>query len=125
MAFSAIVEGGAERLSPGSLSFFDFGSFCSYNSAVVTWDDPKRQANLRRHGLDFEGCEDVFDAPVVTVEDSRQDYGEQRINLLGWLNGRVVHMTYTERGENLHVISLREATRHEVRYYFKVISNEP
>ena len=37
---------------------------------------------------------------------------------------RVVHMTYTERGEDLHVISLREATKHEVRYYFKAISDE-
>lgn len=51
-------------------------------------------------------------------------YGEQRINLLGWLEGRVVHMTYTERGEDLHVISLREATKHEARYYFKAISED-
>lgn len=33
-------------------------------------------------------------------------------------------MTYTERGEELHLISLREATKHEVRYYFKAISDE-
>lgn len=52
-------------------------------------------------------------------------YGEQRINLLGWLHDRVVHMTYTERGEDLHVISLREATKYEARHYFKVLSNEP
>ena len=91
---------------------------------MVTWDERKRHANLRRHGLDFEGCEAVFDFPVVTVEDSRAAYGEQRINLLGWLADRVVHMTYTERGEDLHVISLREATKHEARNYFKVLSQE-
>ena len=52
-------------------------------------------------------------------------YGEQRMNLLGWLQGRVVHMTYTERGEDdLHVISLREATKHEARYYFEAISHQ-
>ena len=51
-------------------------------------------------------------------------WGEQRINLLGWLRDRVVHMTYTERGEALHIISLREATKHEVRYYFKAVSDE-
>ena len=45
-------------------------------------------------------------------------YGEMRINLLGLLFGQVVHMTYTERGEDLHVISLRTATTHETRYYF-------
>jgi uncharacterized DUF497 family protein len=92
---------------------------------VITWDDAKRQANLRDHRLDFAGCEEVFDHPVITVEDSRVAYGEQRINLLGWLNGRIVHMTYTERGETLQVISLREATKHETRHYFKTLSNEP
>jgi uncharacterized DUF497 family protein len=92
---------------------------------VTTWDERKRRANLRRHGLDFEGCETVLDYPVITREDARMTYGEQRINLLGWLNGQVVQLTYTERGEDLHVISLREATKHEVRTYFKVLSSEP
>jgi uncharacterized protein len=92
---------------------------------VVTWDERKRQTNLRDHGLDFDGCAAVFDHPIVTVEDWRLAFGEQRINLLGWLGDRVVHMTCTERGENLHVISLREATKHEARYYFKVLSHEP
>lgn len=91
---------------------------------MVTWDERKRQSNLRNHGLDFEGCEAVFDYPVITREDSRRVYGELRINLLGWLRNRIVHMTYTERGEDLHVISLREATRHEARYYFKAVSDE-
>lgn len=100
------------------------GLFVATLWLVVTWDEQKRQANLRSHGLDFEGCEAVFDHPVLTKEDSRMAYGEQRINLLGWLRDGVVHMTYTERGEDLHVISLREATKHEVRYYFKAISNE-
>lgn len=92
---------------------------------MVTWDEWKRLANLRDHGLDFEGCEAVFDAPTVTAEDTRMPYGEQRINLLGWLRDRVVHMTYTERGEDLHVISLRGATRHEARQYFDLLSHEP
>lgn len=91
---------------------------------MTTWDERKRQANLRHHGLDFDDCESVFDHPVVTKEDAREDYGEQRINLLGWLQGRVVHMTYTERGEELHVISLREATRHETQSYFQALSQE-
>lgn len=91
---------------------------------MVTWAEWKRQANLRKHGLDFDGCEAVFDHPVLTVEDARAPYGEQRINLLGWLQDRVVHMTYTERGEALHVISLREATRYEARYYFETVSRE-
>ena len=63
----------------------------------------------------------MFDGPVITQEDDRLAYGEQRINLLGWLAEHVVHMTYTERGEDLHIISLRKATKHEARYYFTQI----
>lgn len=92
---------------------------------MATWDDAKRQSNLRKHGLDFDGCEAVFDHPVVTQEDNRSAYDEQRVNLLGWLRGRVVHMTYTERGEDLHVISLREATKYETQHYFKTLSRQP
>ena len=92
---------------------------------MITWDESKRQANLRRHGIDFAGCEAVFDHPVITREDDREAYSEQRINLLGWLDGQIVHMTYTERGDALRVISLRQATTHEARYYQKAVSGDP
>lgn len=85
---------------------------------MLTWDDAKRKRNIKEHGFDFADCETVFDAPVITQEDDRLAYGEQRINLIGMLAGQVVHMTYTERGDDLHVISLRKATKHEARYYF-------
>ena len=43
---------------------------------MPTWDERKRQSNLKDHGLDFLGCEAVFDGPVVTWEDDRVAYGE-------------------------------------------------
>ena len=92
---------------------------CSYNQNMPTWDEPKRLRNIKNHGLDFVACEAVFDGPVVTWEDARGAYGEQRINLLGWLDGVVVHMTYTERGDEPHIISLRKAAKHEIRRYAK------
>ena len=90
---------------------------------MVTWDEPKRRTNIKDHGLDFAGCESVFDGPIITQEDDRLAYGEQRINLIGVLVGQVVHMTYTERGDDLHVISLRKATKHETRYYISQIES--
>ena len=89
---------------------------------MITWDENKRQINLQKHELDFLGCELVFDFPVVSWDDDREAYGELRINLLGWLNDRVVHITYTERGDDLHVISLRKAKKHEIRRYQKALS---
>ena len=53
---------------------------------MTTWDERKRSVNLRRHGLDFAGCEAVFDNPTLVAEDARADYGEPRMNLLGWLD---------------------------------------
>jgi len=112
-----------EHRSQSQLQINQHGHFvCSYNQDMATWDEPKRLRNLEVHGLDFVGCETVFDGPVVTWEDVREAYGEQRINLLGWLNGIVVQMTYTERGDEPHVISIRKAEKHEIRRYAKEVS---
>jgi uncharacterized DUF497 family protein len=92
---------------------------------MVTWDEPKRQLNIRSHGFDFVGCEAVLDGPVLAQEDARLPYGEQRINLIGFLRGDIVLMTYTERGKNLHVISLRKATSHEIKAFARWVSGEP
>lgn len=85
----------------------------------MSWDESKRRKNIRDHGCDFVGWEAVFDLPVVSWEDRRKAYGEHRINLLGFLDGVVVHVTYTERGDEPHIISLRRAEKHEVRRYAK------
>ena len=88
---------------------------------MVIWDEPKRLLNIKDHKMDFVGCAAVFDGPIITREDDRLHYGEQRINLLGWLDGQVVHMTYTEREDDIRVISLRKATKHETHEYFSRI----
>lgn len=38
-------------------------------------------------------------------------------------NGIVVDLTYTERQDDLHVISLRKAEKHEIRYFITQISH--
>ena len=90
---------------------------------MPTWDETKRRRNIKDHQLDFLRCESVFDGLVVAWDDDRLAYGELRINLLGWLNGIVVHMTYTERGDDFHVISLRKAVKHEINYYISQITH--
>ena len=56
----------------------------------MTDDLAKRQINLAKHGIDFVECEAIFDAPLLTDEDDREAYGEQRLKSLGWLNGRII-----------------------------------
>lgn len=90
---------------------------------MPTWDESKRRANLAKHGLDFAGCEAVFDSPALAREDDREIYGEQRFVLIGWLRGNFVQMTYTERDGDVHVISLRKATIHEIEAFCNSLSS--
>lgn len=83
----------------------------------ATWDDKKRRANIKSHGMDFVGCEAIWDDFTVTSEDIRQRYNEQRLVTFGRLNGQVVVVVYTERRGRPHVISLRKAEKYEARYY--------
>jgi hypothetical protein len=46
-----------------------------------------------------------------------QDYGEVRYNMLAKVQGRVFHITFTERGGILWIISARKANQREQRRY--------
>lgn len=39
------------------------------------WDEKKNEANRAKHCLGFEDACGIFDGPVVTATDDRQDYG--------------------------------------------------
>lgn len=90
---------------------------------MPTWDDEKRQRNIKVHGLDFVGAERIWDNFTVTREDLRQDYGESRWVTFGLLDGEVVVLVHTERGSETHIISLREAEKYEARYHFATAKN--
>jgi uncharacterized DUF497 family protein len=69
-------------------------------------------------GLDFADAEQVFSGPCVTFEDSRFDYGEDRLIALGLLAGRVVMIAHAPRGEvTTRIISMRKANRLEQKIY--------
>lgn len=89
------------------------------------WNEKKRTENLRKHKLDFIEAPFIFDEPMLTTLDTREDYGEDRWVGIGALKGRVVVVVFTERdeGETIRIISLRKALKHERRYYEKEIRN--
>ncbi|MCB2263657.1 MAG: BrnT family toxin [Candidatus Thiosymbion ectosymbiont of Robbea hypermnestra] len=82
------------------------------------WHEPKRQATLKKHGLDFEDAERIFSGPTFTFEDNRQDYGEQRWVTLGLLGEQVVVIVHTETKDEIRVISMREAEKDEQLLFF-------
>ena len=85
--------------------------------AVYEWDETKSQENLSKHGLSFDDAEIVFSGPCVTFEDNRFDYGEPRFITLGRLEGRMVVVAYTPRGERTRIISMRKGNRREEKAY--------
>lgn len=96
----------------------DAQAICIYIMSMISWDEPKRKTNLRRHHIDLALLESVFDYPMVTEEDDRLEYGEQRLRSLGMYEGRVVHLVWTERALSAHLISCRYAERQEAKDYF-------
>ncbi|MCI4431569.1 MAG: BrnT family toxin [Burkholderiales bacterium] len=39
---------------------------------MITWDEPKRRENIRKHKIDLAELEPVFDRPMISVEDDRE-----------------------------------------------------
>jgi uncharacterized protein len=87
------------------------------------WDETKRLTNLRKHGIDFVDIPIVFKGHILTVEDTRYDYGEQRFVTFGSLQGRIIAIVHTERENLIRIISARKATKYEQRIYFEQLSN--
>ena len=89
----------------------------------IEWDENKRLINLQKHKIDFIGGEEIFDGYTVTFEDDNAGYDEQRFVTFGKFQNRVVAVVHTERNENIRIISIRKATKHEERYYYATITN--
>lgn len=85
----------------------------------MVWDETKRRANIKKHGLDFADAALAFAGVTCTFEDARFDYDEQRFITLGMLHDTVVVIAHTESARELRVISMRKATKHEQTLYFQ------
>jgi uncharacterized DUF497 family protein len=88
------------------------------------WDPRKAKANWNAHKVNFEQARDAFkDALALDQPDEREDYGEQRRNRIGMVEGRLLFVTYTERidegsgDEIIRIISARPAERRERKQY--------
>ena len=82
------------------------------------WDDGKDASNWRDHGVRFETAREVFkDGFAVEWIDGRHDDTEERFGLLGMVEDRLLHVTYTLRGERIRIISTRKAEPNERRRY--------
>jgi uncharacterized DUF497 family protein len=78
------------------------------------WDEQKNAVNVRKHGFDFADAWEIFESPMLTALDTREDYGEERWIAIGLLRERIVVVVFVERTNNtIRIISLRKALKHE------------
>ncbi len=85
------------------------------------WDDEKAAINLADHKVLFDEAKTVFDDPLyVDFCDPDHSYEEHRYLIVGESQRRrLLIVSYTERGDIIRLISAREATPAERRYYEK------
>jgi hypothetical protein len=92
---------------------------------VYQWDETKRQANLRKHGVDFALVEHFEWEHAITFEDTRERYFEQRWVTFSYIGAQIFVLVFTEPEDGVtRVISLRRATKREQRLYESNIRKE-
>ncbi len=66
----------------------------------------------------------MFDSPMVTFLDQRQEYGENRWVGIGWLGDILAVVVFTESDAGtVRIISTRKATRNERYLYTEEIGH--
>ncbi len=80
----------------------------------IEFDPVKRNRTLLERGLDFEKAEDVFAGRHLTQVDDRYEYPEVRMRSTGRLDGRIVIVVWTPRGDARRIISMRKANEREI-----------
>ena len=83
------------------------------------WDGEKAAANLKKHKVSFREATTVFGDPLsLTISDPDHSDTERRFVYVGRSHrGRLLVVSYTERGERIRIINARRANRSEQRQY--------
>ena len=86
---------------------------------ILQWDPEKAASNYTKHGVDFHEAGTVLDDPLsTTFPDPDHSLDEQRYLTIGSsLSGRILVVAHTDRGEAVRLISARQATPSERRFY--------
>jgi uncharacterized DUF497 family protein len=84
-----------------------------------TWHESKRLTNLKKHGMDFANAHKLFAGPMLIGEDTRENYGEQRMLGVGLLDSKIVLAVHIETNDEIRMVSMREATKNEADQYYR------
>ena len=83
------------------------------------WDPKKAESNIEKHGVSFEEASTVFRDPLsLTIDDPLHSTVEKRMVQIGISHkNRLLVVVHTERGDNIRIVSARNATKKERNNY--------
>lgn len=83
------------------------------------WHEEQNFANIKKHGISFEEAITVFDdIHAIYKQDSKHSIGELRSFIIGYSSNNILLVVvFTERSQNVRILSVRKATKNERRYY--------
>jgi len=80
------------------------------------YDDHKSQANLEKHGIDFEAAKELWDDPDLLEFPAKSD-NEPRFLVIGRIATKHWSAVVTYRNERVRLISVRRSRPKEVELY--------
>jgi uncharacterized protein len=81
----------------------------------ITFDPAKDASNIRKHGVSLVLASEIDWSDLIARPDNRRDYFELREIGYAVIQDRLYCVVFTQRGETMHIISLRKANSREVR----------
>lgn len=83
----------------------------------IAFDPAKDKSNQRKHGVSLSLAQEIDWPEVMAKPDARRDYGEVREIGYTVIDDHLYCVVFTQRGDSMHIISLRKANSREVRNY--------
>lgn len=80
------------------------------------YDNTKNEANLLKHGIDFERAQYLWRDPNALQIRAKSDT-EERFALIAMMNQSIWIAFYTYRKDTIRIISVRKARDNEKRIY--------
>jgi uncharacterized DUF497 family protein len=83
------------------------------------WDPDKAKKNIEKHRVSFNEAATVFGDPLsMTFYDPDHSIDENRFITVGLSRfGKLLIVSHTDRDDRIRIISARETTRRERKFY--------
>ncbi|HPO63063.1 MAG TPA: BrnT family toxin [Candidatus Kapabacteria bacterium] len=83
------------------------------------WHNEKNELNQKKHNISFQEAITIFEDPLAIYKpDTEHSDFEERSYIIGKSNkNKLIVVSFTERQNNIRIITARLATKKEIRNY--------